>query len=412
MFSFKQRPHYAWVICFGTALTLFVALGLGINVLSFFTPDIILEKGFSNSQASLLPTVRNLFSLLSMLMVNPLCRRFGARKVIGLGNLLVAACYLGFAFFDSFFAYCCCAALLGVGYTFGGSVPVAFILVKWFETRRSLAMGISAATSGLALLVAPPILTGLIARFGLNTTFLIHSGLCLLLALVAILLLHNTPEELSMTPYNEAENKKVKEKAPPRLAEPPHVTRLQNGMILLTTALFGGPIGVGYTQISVLLRTEGYDEMLVASVISLMGMLIMVSKVLCADLYDRVGGWRGNFIVCGMAAVGLALLTLTPLGCGPLVFLAVFLYGFGLSSGSISTYQWSADLYGANGYADGVRSFNMAYTLGSLAFGPIPGVIADWFGSYVPAFVLFLGIFIVAFAMLQGLYHRLGLHKV
>ena len=78
MLSLK-RPHYAWILCFGTALALFVALGLGVNVLSFFTPDIILKKGFTNAQASMLPTIRNLFSLISMLTVNPLCRRFNER---------------------------------------------------------------------------------------------------------------------------------------------------------------------------------------------------------------------------------------------------------------------------------------------------------------------------------------------
>ena len=409
MLSIK-RPHYAWMICFSGALALFVALGLGVNVFSFYMPDIIIEKGFTNAQSSLLPTVRSLFSLVSMLVVNPLCRRFGARKLIWAGSTLVAVCYLGFSLFDSFFAYCCCTALMGLGYTFSGSIPVAFIFVKWFETRRSLAMGIAAATSGLALLVAPPLLTRLLAQFGLNTTFVFHGGLCLLLAMVSFLLMRNTPEELSKTPYRgeEAQKKRAARRQP---MQPPHTTSRHNAVILLVAVLVGGPIGAGYIHVSILLRTEGYNEMLVASAISFMGLILMVSKILCADIYDRIGGWRGNFFVCGMATAGLFLLILSPMGSVPVLFLGITLYSLGLCCGSISTYQWAADLYGSDGYADGVRSFNMAYTLGSLAFGPVPGLIADRFGSYVPAFVVFLVIFIIAAVMLQTLYHRLGLHK-
>ena len=108
----------------------------------------------------------------------------------------------------------------------------------------------------------------------------------------------------------------------------------------------------------------------------------------------------------------LALLLLSPTGNLPILFAAIAFYSLGLSSGSISTYQWSSDLYGAAGYADGVRSFNMAYTFGALAFGPVPGMMADLHptGSYIPAFALFLGIFLVAFALLQGLYFKLKLH--
>ena len=411
MRSFK-RPHYAWLICFAGALALFTALGLGVNVLSFFIQDIKTQEGFSEAQGSLLLTIRNLSSLVSMLVVNQLCRRFGARLILLAGNVSVFVCYVGFSFADSFPAYCCYTALMGLGYTFGGSVPVAFIFSKWFESRRGFAMGTAAATSGLALLVMPPILTWMIEVLSLDTTFLLHAGLCLFLSVTSFLLLRNTPEEISKTPYCGAEAKK-NSTASRQQTEPAHPSRLQNTLFLLVAVLFGGPIGVGYTHIKQLLYAEHYAPMLVASVISFMGLVLMVAKSLTADLYDRIGGWKGNFIVCGSAAVGLALLLLSPTGNVPVLFAAIAFYALGLASGSISSYQWSADLYGTAGYADGVRSFNMAYTLGSLAFGPVPGVLADLHpqGSYVPAFALFLGIFLVAFTLLQVLYRRLGLHK-
>lgn len=411
MLTFK-RPHYAWVICFAGALALFTALGLGVNVLSFFIQDIKTQEGFSEAQGSLLLTIRNLSSLLSMLVVNNLCRRFGPRPLLLVGNLLVFACYVGFSLSNSFLAYCCCTVLMGLGYTFGGSVPVAFIFARWFESRRSFAMGTAAATSGLALLIMPPILTGMIESLSLDATFLIHAGLCLLLAISSFLLLRNTPEEISKEPYRGAESKK-NSAAPRQPVELPRLSHLQNALFLFVAVLAGGPIGVGYTHIKQLLYAEHYDPMLVATIFSFMGLVLMIAKSLTADLYDRIGGWKGNFVIFGSATVGLALLLLSPTGNVPIVFVAIAFYSFGLSSGSISTYQWSADLFGTAGYADGVRSFNMAYTLGALAFGPVPGILADLHpeGSYIPAFSLFLVIFIVAFVLLQGLYHKLGLHK-
>ena len=46
-----RRPHYAWIICLGGALSLFAVMGMGINVFSVYQPYIIQLNGFSNAQA-------------------------------------------------------------------------------------------------------------------------------------------------------------------------------------------------------------------------------------------------------------------------------------------------------------------------------------------------------------------------
>lgn len=47
-----RRPHYAWIICLGGALSLFAVMGMGINVFSVYQPYIIQLNGFSNAQGS------------------------------------------------------------------------------------------------------------------------------------------------------------------------------------------------------------------------------------------------------------------------------------------------------------------------------------------------------------------------
>ena len=57
-----RRPHYAWIICLGGALSLFAVMGMGINVFSVYQPYIIQLNGFSNAQGSWITTTRSLFS--------------------------------------------------------------------------------------------------------------------------------------------------------------------------------------------------------------------------------------------------------------------------------------------------------------------------------------------------------------
>lgn len=53
------RPHYAWIICLGGALSLFAVMGMGINVFSVYQPYIIQLNGFSNAQGSWITTTRS-----------------------------------------------------------------------------------------------------------------------------------------------------------------------------------------------------------------------------------------------------------------------------------------------------------------------------------------------------------------
>ena len=57
-----------------------------------------------------------------------------------------------------------------------------------------------------------------------------------------------------------------------------------------------------------------------------------------------------------------------------------------------------------------VRSINIAYTVGVLVFGPMPGILADRLGSYVPAYGLFVLFSGATLLLVQRTYTRAGLH--
>lgn len=404
-----KRPHYAWVICVGGALAFCAGMGLVANLFALFLPDIITALELTKAQGSWLTTIRSLFTLAAMLVVNQLCARLGLRQVISIGCALVGLSYLLLARAGSYAACCIACAILGFGYCMCGPVPVSLLIGRWFESRRSLALGLASAGSGLVTIIAPPILTGILARSGLSAGFVTVSVLAFVFCLSVFLLIRNTPESMGLTPYRQ---ESAKQTAAPVRTVARSMTTFEKGLVLLATLLMAAPAGPGFAHVQTFFRSEGYAEMLVASLTSFLGFVLLVGKILCGQVYDRLGGRLGNFYIFGLLFSGHVLFLFAPSGYGWLAFLSVGIYGMGIPISSVATARWASDLNDEAGYASAVRSINLSYSLGSLIFGPLPGTLADRFGgSYVPSYILFGLMLLVSLALLHIVYVRQGAGK-
>lgn len=402
------RPHYAWIICLGGAIGFCASMGLVANLFALCLPDIILELDLSKSQGSWLTTTRSLFSLLSMFVINQLCARFGLRQTMSFGAALVGISYLLLYRANSFAGCCFACALLGIGYCLCGPVPVSLLVGKWFESRRGLAIGLSSAGSGVVTIIVPPILTRILVQFGLSTAFLVLGILGLLFGAALWLLIRNRPEELGLYPYREEHSSA---KAACLHVTPAPMTSVQKWAVLLATFLMAAPAGPGFAHIAVFFRNEGYHEMLVAALISVLGFVLLVGKILCGQIYDRVGGRLGNLYTFGILLTGHALFLLAPAGLGWLAFVSVAIYGMGIPISSVSTTRWASDLNSEENYPAAVRAINLAYSFGALLFGPVPGMLADRFESYLPTYILFGLLLILSYVVLSTVYLKLGVGK-
>lgn len=403
-----RRPHYAWAVCLGCALSLFAIIGLGINIFSVYQPYIIAQNGFTNAQGSWITTVRSLFVLLAMLTVNQLCARFGLRRVITGGMVLMALSCLCFALAEHFFSYCLAAALTGLAYGYGGMVPLSLAIGRWFRDRRSFALGLASAGSGVSTIFAPALITRVIETRGMRAAFLLEGGVILALGAVVWLLVRTCPEEMGLEPYHLGGGSAP---VPPPRPAPEGMTRTLWYALLLAAFLIGGPAGPGFSHLTVLYTSCGYDSMTVAALLSYLGFMICLGKIICGQAYDALGGWRGNFYTYGVLLFSLALCCMAPLGGRILPFAAMTAFGLGLPISAVPFAVWAADLTGDAGYDSSVRSFTVAYALGMLLFGPVPGMLADRFGGYVPAYILFTALILLITAIVQYAYCKVGVGK-
>lgn len=238
----SNRPHYAWLVCLGGALALFAVMGLGVNVFSVYQPEIIRQGGFTDAQGSWITTTRSLFILGALLCVNQLCARFGLRRVMTAGVALVGLSCLCFAFARSFPMYCAAAALTGMGYCWGGMVPISLAIGRWFRDRRGLALGLASAGSGVSTVIAPVLLTRIMARRGMQTAFLVEGAVIFLCAALVWLLIRDDPARIGLSPYIQDNARPSTESGIPKNSS--GLSGGQRTLLLLAALLVGATGGI------------------------------------------------------------------------------------------------------------------------------------------------------------------------
>ena len=196
-----KRYHYAWTVCFGGALALFVAIGLGVNMFGVYHPYIISHEGFSNAQGSWITTIRSVTMLVGMFTATRMCSRFGIRTVMAAGTALVGMGCFCFCAAKEFLTYCIGAALTGIGASYGGMLPLAMVTAHWFQSRRSLALGLASGGSGVATIVMPSVITWAIENCGMKSAFLGEGILVLVLSAAVWCIVRDAPADMKMSPY-------------------------------------------------------------------------------------------------------------------------------------------------------------------------------------------------------------------
>ncbi len=395
----------AWLVCLGCGLSLFTVMGLGVNAFTVYQPYLLELEHFTNAQGSWITTVRSLFGMLSMATADTLCRRYGLRRVIAAGLGCFVLSYFLFGAAHSFLSYCAAAVFSGLAYGYGGMVPLTLVISHWFQEKRGFALGLMAAGTGISTILSPPLLTHAIQQAGLRFAFWAEGIFGLVLTLFVVLLIRDRPEELGLLPYTQGREGPASQV---ERDKPKGFTPLLWWVAVAAAFFTGGPCGPGFSHLTVLYTGEGYSAGTVALLISYFGIILMISKVLYGVLSDALGSRWANYFTFGAGILGLCLCCLASIHSIPLAGAALTLTALGMPLSSVSLSVWAGELSGGRDYDRLVKWLSTSYMLGALVTGPIPGILADRFGSYIPAYALFAGCLVCSMVLIQGVYHKLG----
>ena len=401
-----KKPHYAWIICL-CGLWLFICnMGLCSNILSVYLP-FIEAGGLSDSMGSAILSIRCLFSFAVTFLVELYYRRLSLRWGILLASLIGAASALVYSIGGSVFVYYTGAALGGIAYGLGAIFPTSLLLARWFHTHRGLALGVCSAGSGVAVTIFSPLVSALVLRYSLGTTFLLQAAFMLVSALCVFFLLRDDPSQKGITPYGAGSEGDAKT----RVQEGP--AALPKGvlwMLALMMLLIGGAGQAFSGHLSVLTQSCGYSVRVAATVVSLQGMVLVCSKFLSGGMADRFGTKRCTTFLLALFILGCSLVRLMNGVSLFWCFAPVCLMGFGASVYTVGPPLWAGDLSNRAGYPKLLKWLQIFYNLGGILFSAAPGVIADHTGEYKSAYALIAAMMLLSLLILRWSYGR-GLKK-
>jgi MFS family permease len=370
-------------------LASFVVFGVTYSFGVFFKP-MAAELHASRAATSALFSIAGFASYMLASITGHLSDRFGPRRVVGAGAIMMGAGMVLTALIGHMWVG---YLTYGVGVGVGAAcayVPTLAMVGGWFGKRRNTALGIAAAGTGCGTLLTPPIAAALIERHGWRATY-IFLGIGATVILSACAAAIERPPLIAGVPIIKHPLGRVVRSA--------EFAMLYVSWLLATTALY-----VPFVFLPSFARDHGTSQVAGASLLSLIGGVSVTGRLGIGFVADRLGTLRlfqGAVLVMGLSyGIWLAF----P-GYGWLVVFAIIL---GLSYGARISLMPGVliEFFGVQNLGGMLGVFFTSSGFSS-ALGPLlAGLAVDYTGRYQSGIAFALAMGLLGFAAVAPLKHR------
>ncbi len=196
-------PFHGWRVVSGSFFVLTLIFGAAYAFPAFVTP---LEQAFPGSRGNI-ALVFALAGFLVFMLGAPagqLADRFGARRVVTVGLVLVAAGLAAASFGQTLWQ-----VLIAYGLGTGCGVALAYVpsvgpVQRWFARKRGTASSIAITGIGVGTFTGPLLAAWLMTFFDWRSVWLAFAGLVLIGGLLAQRMLIDSPQSVGQWPDGEA----------------------------------------------------------------------------------------------------------------------------------------------------------------------------------------------------------------
>ena len=385
---------YGWVIVAASFAILTIAYGVQFSY-GVFLPHMMADLGLSRVEATAPFSLYVLVYTVMGLVSGPATDRYGPRIVVlvGAGLLGLGYCMLATASVQwQIYLFFSLIAGIGMSAVF---VPVNATVVRWFNRRRGVALGISGTGVNAALLFGPLLVAALIPAFGWRAVLLILGLASAALIAACALALVRDPELRNLVPDGAASESDGNAAGIQsggevswtlREALPTAAFWIITGVYVLTWIMLFFP----FVHLPIMAAERGHGATTAASLVAAMGAGGIAGRLLFGWLGDRIGRLPSLYLtlMVQVAAFGLFAISASLVD----LYFAAALFIAGSSSATSLYPAVIADHFG-RGHIGAVTGVSFAIAGAATAIGPLlAGWIRDTTGSYQTAFLIGAGL--------------------
>lgn len=387
------KIFYGWILV-GVAWLIY-GFGISPGYYSWgqFAEPVIDELAFTRGDIGLIFGVFTFMYSGIGPVVGAVISRWGLRASMTVGSLLAAVGFLLVRQADSMWEFILYYGVIaGVGIGLSTILPSQTLATNWFNKYRARAVAIIMIAGGIVGRGVVKFDAWILDEHTWRDGWLVIAGISLLVALLAVVFIRNSPEEMGLHPDGRAQ--RTTEESLPVESQPlwtamQALRTPQFAILCVAGVAYAVPWGVVVAHGALHLRDLGFERALAASILGTM-ILISIAGRLAGSLSDWVAPEKvlGSALLLEAAGVAGLLFATTP----GLAYASTIAIGLGFGASYISIVLVFSKFFGRAAFAKtaGTRIL-ITGIFGSLAPW-LTGLVFDSTGSYQPAFIAIVAI--------------------
>jgi MFS family permease len=408
MSSLNKRPKmfYGWWVVFGCTLVMFYVPGTVSQGFTAFFEPIAREFGWSYAQVSLGASIRGLEVGLLAPLVGFLVDRWGSRRLIFGGVIIISIGLFCLSRVHSLSAFYWSFVLVAIGMS--SCVGTVFLptIANWFHRRVGLAVGLVGAGAGLSGFLVP-LITWIVDKYEWRTALVMLSVSILFIGLPASLIIRHKPEQYGYLPDDA--------QAAPPSTEHPSVTVIDSGAPIITakqalrtgvfwqlalaSSLFAIVTASVTTHIMPYLSSVGISRTYSSTMILVMALAAVAGRSGSGWIGDRFKTKRVYLVFLILMAIGILCFAYVIPGRLWLLVPFVVLYGLGAAGFATLRPVLLRRYFQRGKFGTILGIADAAMMLGQLGI-PIAGWAYDTWATYRGIWLVYVGVIIVGIILL------------